>query len=138
MLGLTLSTASGEAVALRNLVTTEAGFGPMVIDRKDQQRIITLQANVSGRDLGSVASDVEAALASVARPVGYDLLVAGAFEEQQSAFHELLVSLVLALALVYMVLSQYEIVSQPTDRHVLGAHGGGGRDSHPPSYRYDT
>ncbi len=114
ILNLTLTTASGEQVALRNLVRTESSRGPLVIDRKDQQRAATVTANVAGRDLGSVASDVQALLAQIPRPVGYDLMVAGNFEEQQRAFRELLVSLVLALVLVYMVLAcQYESLRNP-------------------------
>jgi len=114
ILNLTLTTGSGEQVALRNLVTTEAGRGPLLIDRKDQQRMFTIQANVAGRDLGSVARDVQTRLNRIPRPVGYDLMVAGNFEEQQKAFRELAVSIVLALVLVYMVLAcQYESLRDP-------------------------
>ena len=114
ILDLTMRTPTGEQVAIRNLVTTVAGQGPLVIDRKDQQRLMTVSANIAGRDLGSVAADVQARLEAIARPVGYDLLVSGNFEEQAKAFRELLVSLVLALVLVYMVLaSQYESLRDP-------------------------
>jgi HAE1 family hydrophobic/amphiphilic exporter-1 len=114
ILNLTLTTASGEKVALRNVVASELGRGPLLIDRKDQQRLVSVQANVAGRDLGSVAQDVQARLDLIARPVGYDLTVAGNFEEQQKAFRELVVSLVLALVLVYMVLAcQYESLRDP-------------------------
>jgi HAE1 family hydrophobic/amphiphilic exporter-1 len=114
VLDLTLATASGEQVALRNLVSTEAGRGPLFIDRKDQQRLIAVTANVAGRDLGSVASDVQALLRQIQRPAGYDLVVAGTFEEQQKAFRELVVSLILALVFVYMVLAcQYESLRNP-------------------------
>jgi HAE1 family hydrophobic/amphiphilic exporter-1 len=99
---------------LRNVVSTEGGRGPILIDRKDQQRIVNVQANVAGRDLGSVAEDVEQRLQQIVRPVGYDLDVAGTYEEQQEAFQELIVSLVLALVLVYMVLAcQYESLRDP-------------------------
>lgn len=114
ILDLTLRTPDGEQVALRNLVTTESGRGPVIVERKDQQRIVTVTANVSGRDLGSVAEEVRARLAKIPRPVGYDLTISGNYEEQQKAFDELLVSLLLALALVYMVLaSQYESLLDP-------------------------
>jgi len=114
ILDLSLRTPEGEQVVLRNLVNTRASSGPVTIERKDQQRLVTVTANVAGRDLGSVAADVQARLAQIPRPVGYDLLVAGNFEEQQKAFDELLVSLVLALLLVYMVLaSQYESLGDP-------------------------
>jgi HAE1 family hydrophobic/amphiphilic exporter-1 len=114
ILNLVLTTASGEKVALRNVVTAIPGRGPIVIDRKDQQRRVTVQANISGRDLGSVASEVQDLLDQVPRPVGYELTVAGNFEEQQKAFRELVISLVLALVLVYMVLAcQYESLRNP-------------------------
>ncbi len=114
ILDLTLRTPGGELVALRNLVDTESGRGPVTVERKDQQRIVTVTANVAGRDLGSVAADIQARLDRVARPAGYDLRVAGNFEEQQEAFEELVMSLLLALLLVYMVLaSQYESFGDP-------------------------
>ncbi|MEQ9504088.1 MAG: efflux RND transporter permease subunit [Deltaproteobacteria bacterium] len=114
VLGLTLRTANGEAVTIGSVVDTRASLGPLVIHRKNQQRIVTVNANVAGRDLGSVASDVEARLAQVPRPAGYEITVSGAFEEQEKAFSELLVSLALALLLVYMVLaSQYESLRDP-------------------------
>jgi HAE1 family hydrophobic/amphiphilic exporter-1 len=69
ILNLTLTTVSGEKVALRNLVTTAASRGPILIDRKDQQRRVTVSANVAGRDLGSVALDVQALLDQIPRPI---------------------------------------------------------------------
>jgi HAE1 family hydrophobic/amphiphilic exporter-1 len=86
----------------------------VTIERKEQQRLVTVTANVAGRPLGSVAADVQGRLEGIARPIGYDLLVAGNFEEQQKAFRELAVSLLLALLLVYMVLAaQYESLVDP-------------------------
>ncbi|HEX9583069.1 MAG TPA: efflux RND transporter permease subunit [Gammaproteobacteria bacterium] len=114
ILDLTLRTPAGELVALRNLVTNEPGRGPVTIDRKDQQRLVTVTANIAGRDLGSVAADVQERLDRIPRPNGYDLIIAGNVEEQRKAFGELLVALGLALALVYMVLaSQYESLIDP-------------------------
>ncbi len=114
ILDLTLSTPSEEQVTLRNLVTTKASFGPISIDRKDQQRLVTISANVAGRDMGSVAQDIRQRLLSIPKPKGYEIVVGGNVEEQEAAFEELLVSLLLALALVYMVLaSQYESFRDP-------------------------
>ena len=114
ILGLTLTTKSGDQVALRNLVSTEPSRGPLLIDRKDQQRLATVTANVAGRDMGSVARDVQVVLDRIPRPLGYDLIIAGNQEEQEQAFDELLVSLLLALALVYMVMAcQYETLRDP-------------------------
>ncbi|MBW2486195.1 MAG: efflux RND transporter permease subunit [Deltaproteobacteria bacterium] len=114
ILNLTLTTASGEKVALRNVVISEPSRGPILIDRKDQQRMVTVRANFADRDLGAVAADVQALLDQIPRSAGYDLRVAGDFEEQQKAFRELVISLALALVLVYMVLAcQYESLRDP-------------------------
>ncbi len=114
ILDLTLRIPDGDLVVLRNLVSVETGSGPVTIERKDQQRLISVTANVAGRDLGSVAAEVQERLDQIPRPTGYDLIIAGNFEEQQKAFDELLISLLLALALVYMVLaSQYESLLDP-------------------------
>jgi HAE1 family hydrophobic/amphiphilic exporter-1 len=114
ILDLTVQTPSNENVALRNLVSTESTQGPVTIQRKDRQRLVTVSANVSGRDLGSVAADIQRRLDRIPRPPGYDLVISGNYEEQQKAFEELLVSLILALLLVYMVLAaQYESLRDP-------------------------
>jgi HAE1 family hydrophobic/amphiphilic exporter-1 len=114
ILDLTLTSVGGEEVALRNVVSTEPGEGPVLIDRKDQQRVVIVSVNVAGRDMGSVAADIQDRLADIPTPVGYDLMVAGDYEQQQEAFSELLLSLILALALVYMVLAcQYESLRDP-------------------------
>jgi len=114
ILDLTLTTATGEQVALRNVVAASPSRGPMLIERKDQQRQVTVSANVADRDLGSVAGEVQAQLDLVPRPLGYELTVAGNYEEQQRSSRELLLSLALALVLVYMVLAcQYESLRDP-------------------------
>ena len=114
VLGLALTSDEGRPVTLQNLVRTAPSLGPLTIQRKDQQRLVTVNANVAGRDLGSVAADLQAELRKIPIPAGYSLRLAGAFEEQQRSFRELLVSLLLALALVYMVLaSQYESFKSP-------------------------
>ncbi|WP_372794766.1 efflux RND transporter permease subunit [Pontiella sp.] len=114
VLNLTLRTADGETVALRNLVTTASSRAPLEITRKDQQRQVTVSANVNDRDLGSVAADIKERLNRIPRPDSYELMVAGNFEEQQTAMRELTVALLLSLLLVYMVLAcQYESLLDP-------------------------
>ena len=114
ILALTLSTQGGRPVSLRNLVEIEPATGPVTIRRKDQQRLVTVSANVAGRALGTVAADVRRALSELAIPDGVEVRLSGAFEEQQDAFRELLLSLLLSLVLVYMVLaSQYESLGSP-------------------------
>ena len=114
ILDLTVRSVGGEDIALRNLVTTDPSRGPSLIQRKDQQRITSINVNTEGRPLGSIAADVREKLDGIPRPVGYEFVLAGAYEEQTKAFSELLIMLVMALLLVYMVLaSQYESLRDP-------------------------
>jgi HAE1 family hydrophobic/amphiphilic exporter-1 len=114
ILDLIVKTPSGEAVALRSLVKVVHGRGPVLIDRKDQQRLIRVHANIAERDTGSVAADVQRRLSRIPRPQGYDLLLAGSYEEQTEAFDALGWGLLLSVLLVYMVLAcQYESLRSP-------------------------
>ncbi|MCB1123270.1 MAG: efflux RND transporter permease subunit, partial [Verrucomicrobiae bacterium] len=114
VLNLNLSTPSGDLVALRNLVTTESGRSPLVISRKEQQRISVVDVNISGRAPGTVAAEIQERLNTIPRPKGYSISVAGTYQEQEESFHELVMALVLALLLVYMVLAcQYESLRDP-------------------------
>jgi HAE1 family hydrophobic/amphiphilic exporter-1 len=91
VLELTLATPTGELVSLRNLVETVSSRAPTEIERKDQQRYVTVDVNVAGRDLGSVARDVQVRMERIPRPNGYSIQLAGSFEEQQKAFHEMVI-----------------------------------------------
>lgn len=114
ILNLSLTGSGGEPVMLRNIVDVSTGSGPLEIARKDQQRIYTVQAEIEGRDLGSVAADIRSKLDAIARPDDVELRLAGNYEEQQKSSRELMISLLLALALVYMVLAcQYESLTNP-------------------------
>lgn len=114
VLDLTVASPSGPAIALRNVVTAEPSRGPSLIERHDQRRTVSITANVAGRDLGSVAAELDARLSERPRPAGYEVRLRGKFEEQQKAFDELMLALAMALALVYMVLAaQYESLRDP-------------------------
>ncbi|MDQ8196000.1 efflux RND transporter permease subunit [Coraliomargarita sp. SDUM461004] len=114
VLNLTLRSADGDMIVLRNLVRTKSSRAPLEITRKHQQRQVTVSANVAGRDLGSVANDIQAVLEGIPRPDNYELNISGNFEEQQEAFRELFVALLISLLLVYMVLAcQYESLRDP-------------------------
>ena len=114
ILDFTVTNDVGEQVVLRNVVEPDPHRGPVVIDRKNQQRIVIATAGIERRDLGSVARDVQAELRKIPMPRGYDVALAGDFEEQQEAFGELMMGLFLSLILVYMVMAcLYESLVDP-------------------------
>jgi HAE1 family hydrophobic/amphiphilic exporter-1 len=114
ILDLTIAATGGEPIVLRNVVRLQPKTGPVLIERKDQERIVTVSANISGRDMGSIITDIRNNLRNVAVPRDFSIVFGGDYEEQQKAFHELLLSLILALVLVYMVMaSLYESIRYP-------------------------
>jgi HAE1 family hydrophobic/amphiphilic exporter-1 len=114
ILDLTLTNSEGQPVMLRNVVNVQPRRGPVLIQRKDQERIVTISANISGRDMGSIIGDIQQKLRSLPVPRDFLILFTGDYEEQQKAFRELLLGLILALMLVYMVMaSLYESLRDP-------------------------
>ncbi len=114
ILDLTINNRDGNPVVLRNLVRVEQQTGPVTIERKNQERYVVVTANISGRDMGSILSDIREGLRSIPIPKDFSIVFGGDYGEQQKAFRELLLSFILALILVYMVMaSLYESLRDP-------------------------
>jgi len=114
ILNLPINNSDGNLVVLGNVVELKDRSGPILIERKDQERVIYITANISGRDMGSILDDIRKAISSVPLPKGFSFRFGGDYEEQQKSFRELLLSFILALILVYMVMAcLYESIRYP-------------------------
>ncbi len=114
LLDLTVLNNRGEPVILRNVVHAVHQEGPVRIERKNQERIITIEANFTGRDMGSVIRDIRQRLRSIPVPKDFAILFGGDYEEQQRSFRELLLGMILAIFLVYLVMAgQFESFRDP-------------------------
>jgi multidrug efflux pump subunit AcrB len=111
---LTITTANGQQVLLGNIATIEKRSGPVQIDRKYQQRLVEVTANVSGRDLGSVAKDIQDKLDQLKVPQGFEIKQTGNVEQQKKTFSDLSLAFLLAIVLVYVVMaSQFQSFIDP-------------------------
>ncbi|MCO7190452.1 MULTISPECIES: CusA/CzcA family heavy metal efflux RND transporter [unclassified Pseudoalteromonas] len=100
---LRLLSPSGAWVSLKEVANVEFASGPVQIRRDDVQRRIVVQANVSGRDMGSVVEDIRAKIdGALSLPPGYSVELGGQFESQQRAYKRL--ALVIPCALLLMTL----------------------------------
>jgi HAE1 family hydrophobic/amphiphilic exporter-1 len=80
--------------------------GPSTIRRKDLQREVRISgSNAGGRSLGEVASDINAAVAAMKLPPGYDVLAGGDSEELAKMFSTMLRTLGLAIIFIYLILA---------------------------------
>src|SRR5439155_26168613 len=77
------SRVTGRPVALSTIARVRRSAGPVQIDRKYQQRTVDITGNNVGRDLASVSSDVERAVASVPLPPGFTVHLSGQTEAQR-------------------------------------------------------
>jgi CzcA family heavy metal efflux pump len=111
---LVLTTSQGQQVLLGNVARIEKTASPVQIDRKYQQRLVEVTANVSGRDLGSVADDIRARIQNITIPAGFEVVLGGNVEQQQKTFRDLLLAFSLAILLVYVVMaSQFQSLLDP-------------------------
>ena len=109
-----VTAASGAQIPLRNVAEVVDRQGPVSIERKDQDRIVYVQAGLYGRSLGEVVTDMRKAFASIEIPPGIDVKIAGSAQDQAESFRVLLIALILGIVLVYMVMaSQFESLIDP-------------------------
>ena len=81
---LLLDTADGGHVRLGDIADVGIVPTPNVIMRENASRRIDVQANVRGRDLGSVVADVEERLSTVQFPLEYHAELLGEAAERSS------------------------------------------------------
>ena len=111
---LPVPALGGKVVPLENVAEIVRISTPVQLERRYQQRIIHVTANTSGRDLGSIANEIETKISQMKIPEGFSVQIKGARLEQKEAFQMLLFALVLAIVLIYMVLaSQFASLLHP-------------------------
>ncbi|NCJ06504.1 CusA/CzcA family heavy metal efflux RND transporter [Synechococcales cyanobacterium C] len=110
---LGVDTPSGQKIPLGQVANLEFGTGPNTINRENVSRLITVSANVAGRDLGSVVQDIQTRIPeAVTLPQGYFIGYGGQFEAEQSASRNLLIFGALALGAI-AVLMYFAVKSVP-------------------------
>ena len=114
ILDLTVINDRNEPVILSNVVNTISQEGPVQLERKDQERVIYITANFTERDMGSVVNDIRKKMREIPVPKDFSILIGGEYEEQQKSFRELIFGFILAVVLVYLVMSgQFESFIDP-------------------------
>ncbi|MDT9239674.1 MAG: efflux RND transporter permease subunit [Limnospira sp. PMC 1286.21] len=106
-----LSTPTGQIIPLSAVARVEYGMGANVVNRENVSRLIVVSANVAERDLGSVVSDIQAAIRqNVQLPNGYFIQYGGQFEAEQKAtnnlvWYSLLAAIMIAILMFFSVKS---------------------------------
>ncbi|MEO8666666.1 MAG: efflux RND transporter permease subunit, partial [Ignavibacteria bacterium] len=100
-----IDTPTGVKIPLSTVADVLIDKGPNIINRENVKRRIVVQANVSGRDLGSVVEEIQQKINSdVKLPSGYFITYGGQFEAQQSASKLILILSIFSFAAIFLVL----------------------------------
>ena len=100
-----IESPRGVRVPLSQLADIEEIVGPRQITRQNNQRFITVQLNVAGRDIGSFVEEGQRAIEEeVDLPPGYLVTWGGQFRLQQEANKRLAVVIPITLFVVFLLL----------------------------------
>lgn len=111
---LMISSRSGAAVPLSELVEWTYSKSPVVITRDKGERIVTVSAELQGSDLGTVGRQITEKLPTLAVPAGYRVDIAGKLKEQSANMTQGVFVFAGVLALIYVVMvAQFGRLSQP-------------------------
>jgi CzcA family heavy metal efflux pump len=101
---LPIDTPAGKPILLSNVADVRIAPTPNTIERENLSRRLEVSANVSGRDLGSVARDLEEGLEEIDFPLGYRAELLGEYKERQAAQTRLLIYGIGAALAIFLLL----------------------------------
>jgi len=108
-----LSTPTGQVVPAKNVLLLNREAGPVQIQRKNMERMTTVNAEIEV-PLSQAVDSVQARLGQLRVPPDFSIGFGEELEEQARSFKQLQLVLILAVLLVYAVMaSQYESLRDP-------------------------
>jgi multidrug efflux pump subunit AcrB len=90
-------------INLGSVVTPRRTDGAVEINHSGLRRVANVMVNVEGRDLASVAADIERAIAGIDLPAGMRVTLKGEYGRMNESFSMLALGLGLAALLVYLL-----------------------------------
>jgi len=110
---ITIATPMGVHVPLSNLVRVERQYGPVNIQREKQERVVYLNARVSG-DIKGAVDRIKGGTRAIVVPPGFSVLYGGSWQDLQETIRDLILTFVLSIILVYLIMAaQFESFVDP-------------------------
>jgi hydrophobic/amphiphilic exporter-1 (mainly G- bacteria), HAE1 family len=108
-----INTPMGRVMEAKNLLRVDSQTGPVQIERKNQERIARVNAEIE-TSLSEAVRAIETRVPSLSVPRDFSVGFGAEVEEQAKAFDQLQLMLMLALVLTYAVMAgQYESLKDP-------------------------
>jgi multidrug efflux pump subunit AcrB len=102
---LQVRSTSGALFRLDQVADVAYDKGQTEIGRENLRQVVGVTGRLEGKDLGTAINEIKTQLAKdVKLPPGMTIEYGGLYQEQQSSFRELLISLLLAIVLVFLTL----------------------------------
>lgn len=98
-----LPTATG-LVPLTEVASIDEVDVPTSVTRVDGERSATISATPTGQDLGALTTSLQSQLDELDVPAGSSVAIGGVATDQQDAFADLGLALLVAIAIVYLVM----------------------------------
>ena len=106
--------AKGTKITLGQIADVVSSTGPNTINRENVQRKVVVSANVAGRDLRGVVTDIRRIVEEqIELPEDYHVEYGGQFENEEAASSTLLIASLFAIMVVYLLLyNQFRSLTQ--------------------------
>lgn len=103
---LLISAPTGERVPVGQLARIEEVQGPSDLSHENASRLVIIEGNVRGRDMGSFVEDVQSLFenGTVSLPPGYTVDFGGQFENLERGTRRLMLVVPLSLLLIFLLL----------------------------------
>jgi len=109
-----MSPFTGKQIRLSNVAKVYETTGPEEIERQNRERVLRVECNAYRRSTGKIVEEIEKKLSEITIPDGITVNFGGEAEEQEKAFADLFLLLILGIVLVYMVMAaQFESLLDP-------------------------
>ena len=104
----------GVTVSIQDIGEIREFQAPPNVERIDRDRVLTVSAGLQDRPLNRAVEEIQEWIDDLELPPQIVVRLAGDFEEQQEAFFDLFLVLILSIVLVYLVMAaQLESLKEP-------------------------
>ncbi|MEM6294861.1 MAG: efflux RND transporter permease subunit [Myxococcota bacterium] len=96
----------GQPIMLKSFAEMERGSGPLLIERRDIERVAEVTANIApGASVSAVADTINAGIADIDVPQGFQINLVGQAKDQEETNKSLVSALGLAMFIIYIVMA---------------------------------
>lgn len=111
---ISIMTPMGKLIKLSEITTLKRFYSPPNIERENKVRMVKVSSALSGTDVGTLQTAIEAEIKKMDIPKDVSIEMGGSAEDMKDSFRDLTLLIILSLVLVYIVMaSQFESLTEP-------------------------